>query len=172
MVRVYSPVDFVERSLQLLQAYPNTTKITTTYHITPPPDPSKPTRHPKPTKPTSSTSVAAPTEEKPKAPRGILKLKTYDPISGAIVTFRTDKISDVGRLVGGLHRLGRCMAGVKDIPPESTTATAVEAQTGGSAPTVSKDAVAGAVADGGEGSAAAAAAGGSKGGKKKNKKKK
>ncbi|KAF3902676.1 hypothetical protein AA313_de0200457 [Arthrobotrys entomopaga] len=180
MVKVHTPLEFIERSLQLLQAHPNTTKITTTYHISPPPK--KPSRHPKPTPPTTKSTptapATAPTEEKPKLPRGKLTLKTYDPISGGIIIFKTEKVADVGRLVGGLHRLGRRMANVKDIIPDDTTAaaTAAAAIAGGTAtPTVtagntvvSKDAVAGAVVGGaGEGEA-----GGSKGGKKKNKKKK
>ncbi|KAF3910878.1 hypothetical protein ABW20_dc0106884 [Dactylellina cionopaga] len=169
MVLVKTPADFVERSLLLLKANPNTTRITTSYHISPPPSADS-SKKPRP-KATNETSTAAPTEEKPKGPRGKLTLKTYDPISGSLIKFRTDKISDVGRMVAGLHRLGRSMAGLKDIPPAETTAATTEGATAGGAPTVSKEAVAGAVAAT-EGESSSAAAGGSKGGKKKNKKKK
>ncbi|KAK6533570.1 hypothetical protein TWF694_002508 [Orbilia ellipsospora] len=175
MVKVHTPLEFIERSLQLLQAHPNTTKITTTYHISPPP--TKPSRHPKPTS-TKSTATATTTEEKPKLPRGKLTLKTYDPISGGIIIFKTEKVADMGRLVGGLHRLGRRMANVKDIIPDDTAAaatagggTATPTATGGST-VVSKDAVAGAVVGASGAGEEGSAAGGSKGGKKKNKKKK
>ncbi|KAF3079330.1 hypothetical protein TWF569_002578 [Orbilia oligospora] len=168
MVLVKTPLDFIERSVQLLQAHPATTRITTTYNISP--APTTPSRRPKPTSSKSTTTVTQ-TEEKPKLPRGTLTLKTYDPISGSLIKLRTDKIADVGRIVTGLHRLARSMAGLKDLGSGEVTAAAATA--GGTAetagPSVIKDAVAGAVAatEGGE-----AAAGGSKGGKKKNKKKK
>ncbi|KAF3215602.1 hypothetical protein TWF192_006530 [Orbilia oligospora] len=173
MVLVKTPLDFIERSVQLLQAHPATTRITTTYNISP--APTTPSRRPKPTPSKSTTTTATQTEEKPKLPRGTLTLKTYDPISGSLIKLRTDKIADVGRIVTGLHRLARSMAGLKDLGSGEVTAAAAAAAAapGGTAetsgPSVTKDAVAGAVAatEGGE-----AAAGGSKGGKKKNKKKK
>ncbi|KAK6536470.1 hypothetical protein TWF281_000703 [Arthrobotrys megalospora] len=175
MVLVKTPIDFIERSIQLLQAHPNTTRITTTYNITP--APTTPSRRPKPQKPNTATTTTTPAgEEKPKLPRGTLTLKTYDPISGSLIKLRTDKISDVGRIVTGLHRLGRSMAGLKDlgsvdaVPPvtaTATTTTTIEQTAGG--PSVTKDAVAGAVA---AAEGAEATPGGSKGGKKKNKKKK
>ncbi|KAK6350045.1 hypothetical protein TWF696_006294 [Orbilia brochopaga] len=164
MVLVRTPVEFVDRSLALLQAHPNTARITTTYHISPPPS--------KPSKPRPSKSTSKPTDDdkdKPRTPRGSVTLKTYDPLSGALIKFRTDRISDVGRLVAGLHRLARSMANLKDIPPDATTTTATAtAVDNGEASTVGKDAVAGAVAAA-EGDVAASA-GGAKG-KKKNKKK-
>ncbi|PUU78985.1 signal recognition particle 9 kDa protein-domain-containing protein [Tuber borchii] len=46
--------------------------------------------------------------------KGKLTLKTYDPVSGALVKFRTSKIAVVGRLVAGLNRLGRQQAGVPE----------------------------------------------------------
>ncbi|KAL7271159.1 hypothetical protein RUND412_006109 [Rhizina undulata] len=46
--------------------------------------------------------------------KGLLTLKTYDPVSGALVKFRTSKIADVGRLVAGLQRLGRSQANVSE----------------------------------------------------------
>ncbi|KAG0634343.1 signal recognition particle 9 kDa protein-domain-containing protein [Tuber brumale] len=46
--------------------------------------------------------------------KGKLTLKTYDPVSGALVKFRTSKIAVVGRLVAGLNRLGRQQAGVSE----------------------------------------------------------
>ncbi|KAF3908595.1 hypothetical protein ABW21_db0209721 [Orbilia brochopaga] len=153
MVLVKTPVEFVDRSLLLLQAHPNTARITTTYHISPPP--SKPSK-PRPTTSSSKTSKSTDDDnkDKPRTPRGTVTLKTYDPISGALIKFRTDKISDVGRLVAGLHRLGRSMANLKDIPPDTTSTLPNPTTTAADA----------------EGDAGNSSAGGSKA-KKKNKKK-
>ena len=41
-------------------------------------------------------------------------LKTYDPESGVVLKFRTDRAADVGRLIGGLGRLGRHMAALPE----------------------------------------------------------
>jgi hypothetical protein len=49
-----------------------------------------------------------------------LTLKTYDPVSGAVIKFRTGKIADVGRLIAGLHRLAREQTG---LPPMVETGT-------------------------------------------------
>ncbi|KAK6516760.1 hypothetical protein TWF506_006649 [Arthrobotrys conoides] len=166
MVLVKTPLDFIDRSVQLLQAHPNTTRITTTYNISP--APTTPSRRPKPI--SSKSTATTQTEEKPKLPRGTLTLKTYDPISGSLIKLRTDKIADVGRIVTGLHRLARSMAGLKDLGSGEATAAATAGGTTETAgPSVTKDAVAGAVAatEGGE-----TTAGGSKGGKKKKNKKK
>ncbi|KAA8912995.1 signal recognition particle 9 kDa protein-domain-containing protein [Sphaerosporella brunnea] len=46
------------------------------------------------------------------AGKGSLTLKTYDPVSGAIVKFSTDRVADVGRLVLGLQRLARTQMGL------------------------------------------------------------
>jgi hypothetical protein len=45
-----------------------------------------------------------------KIPRAFLTLKTYDPESGVVLKFKTDRAAEVGRLIGGLGRLGRHMA--------------------------------------------------------------
>lgn len=41
-------------------------------------------------------------------------LKTYDPISGVCLKYRTDKAAEVGRLVAALGSCGRVMAGVPE----------------------------------------------------------
>lgn len=46
--------------------------------------------------------------------KGTVVLKTYDPASGALVKFKTNKIADVGRMVAVLGRLGRVQAGLGD----------------------------------------------------------
>ncbi|KAA8910507.1 signal recognition particle 9 kDa protein-domain-containing protein [Sphaerosporella brunnea] len=52
------------------------------------------------------------------AGKGSLTLKTWDPVSGAVVKFSTDRVADVGRLVLGLQRLARTQMGL----PEGDTA--------------------------------------------------
>lgn len=46
--------------------------------------------------------------------KGTVTLKTYDPATGAVINFRTNKVADVGRMVGTLGRVGRVQAGLKD----------------------------------------------------------
>lgn len=43
-------------------------------------------------------------------PRAWLTLKAYDPESGVVLKFKTDRAAEVGRLMNGLGRLGRHMA--------------------------------------------------------------
>lgn len=45
-----------------------------------------------------------------RVPRATLTLKTYDPESGVVLKFKTDRAAEVGRLVGSLGRVGRHMA--------------------------------------------------------------
>ncbi|KAF8534553.1 signal recognition particle 9 kDa protein-domain-containing protein, partial [Trichophaea hybrida] len=78
-----TPQEFQTSSLQLLRAYPASTKITITYHAATP-------------------------------GKGTLTLKTYDPVSGAVIKFKTTKIADVGRLIAGLHRLAREQMGAPE----------------------------------------------------------
>ena len=54
------------------------------------------------------------------AGKGELTLRTYDPVSGAVVKFRTSKIADVGRLVAGLHGLARVQTGAPEAAQEGT----------------------------------------------------
>ena len=42
--------------------------------------------------------------------QGTLILKTYDPVSGTVLKYRTDRAAEVGRLVAGLHKCGTVMA--------------------------------------------------------------
>lgn len=58
---------------------------------------------------TSSSSLSS--SDPPKAS---LTLKTYDPVSGACLKYRTFRAAEVGRLIGGLGELGKGMAGLPD----------------------------------------------------------
>jgi hypothetical protein len=53
-------------------------------------------------------------EHAPKVPKAVLVLKTYDPESGVVLKFKTDRAADVGRLITGLGRLGRHMVALPE----------------------------------------------------------
>jgi hypothetical protein len=60
------------------------------------------------------TAAAAAAATPPKPPRGSLVLKTYDPVSGVALKYRTTKAAEVSRLVNSLGRLGRSMAALPE----------------------------------------------------------
>ncbi|CAI7675538.1 hypothetical protein N7533_003069 [Penicillium manginii] len=92
---------YLEQSAQLLEAYPETTRITTKYNF--------PTERPaqvlKRTKSQAKSNKPAPTSSEPAAPIASLTLKTYNPESGITVQYRTNKLQEVGRLMTGLGKL-------------------------------------------------------------------
>ncbi|KAL8748968.1 MAG: hypothetical protein Q9199_007969 [Rusavskia elegans] len=91
------------------------TRITTKYRISPPP----PRRKSKATVPSDSASTTSPPptqQQQPAQSRAHLVLKTYDPVSGVCLKYKTDKAAEVGRLVAALGRCGRAMAG---LPPKA-----------------------------------------------------
>lgn len=46
-------------------------------------------------------------------------LKTFDPVSGVTLKYRTTKAAEVSRLMGAaMGQLGRSMAALPDVPPE------------------------------------------------------
>ncbi|PNP43233.1 hypothetical protein THARTR1_11131 [Trichoderma harzianum] len=114
----------------------------------------------KPVKPrkadASSADESSPSDPKP--PRGSLVLKTYDPVSGVTLKYRTTKAAEVTRLMyAAMGRLGRAQAGVQDVPEETMQdADAVETPQGEQTPQQQQQ----------------GAAGGGGGGKKKKKGKK
>ncbi|KAI1818708.1 signal recognition particle 9 kDa protein-domain-containing protein [Poronia punctata] len=61
-------------------------------------------------------------------PRASLTIKTFDPISGACLKYRTTKAAEVSRLILSLGQLGRKMAALPDEAAADTTMVdAVEA---------------------------------------------
>lgn len=103
------------------------TRITTSYKITP-----------GPTRPDGDGDTVT------KPSRGALVLKTFDPISGVVIKYRTTKAQEVTRLIhASLGRLGRSQAAVPDVPevtmadaegveePQAATSTPHAAQGGG-----------------------------------------
>ncbi|KFG83313.1 WD repeat protein [Metarhizium anisopliae] len=67
------------------------------------------------------TDGDTPVNDAPNPPRGSLVIKTYDPVSGVTLKYRTTKAAEVSRLVySSLGRLGRSMAAVPlDVPEEA-----------------------------------------------------
>lgn len=124
--------EWLNQSALLLQARPNTTRITTKYTI---PNSSKtspqvkgvPNSKKKPA--TNTTTKDDSTTESARVQMttstATLTLKTYDPISGSTLKYRTNKAAEVGRLVQIMGRLGRGMAGLdmKDDEPMRTDGT-------------------------------------------------
>ncbi|KAL5362714.1 signal recognition particle 9 kDa protein-domain-containing protein [Aspergillus floccosus] len=84
---------YLEQSALLLQAYPETTRITTKYHFP---------RFSKSSKPSDAQSSTTST---PTAPVASLTLKTFNPTSGICLQYRTNKAAEVGRLITSLGKL-------------------------------------------------------------------
>ncbi|KAK8092067.1 signal recognition particle 9 kDa protein (SRP9) domain-containing protein [Apiospora hydei] len=100
--------EWLRESQLLLEARPTTTRITTKYAIKVPK-----VRKPKTTDADNDTPV--PTA---KPARGSLTLKTYDPISGVTLKYRTSKAAEVSRLIMCLGKLSRPMAGLPELKDE------------------------------------------------------
>ncbi|KAK0711561.1 signal recognition particle 9 kDa protein-domain-containing protein [Lasiosphaeris hirsuta] len=60
-----------------------------------------------------NTSSSSSSSNEP--PRGHLVLKTYDPVSGTALKYKTAKAAEVGRLVQMLGTLGRRMAALPEV---------------------------------------------------------
>ncbi|KAI9743862.1 MAG: hypothetical protein M1818_002596 [Claussenomyces sp. TS43310] len=126
--------EWLTQSALLLQARPTTTRITTKYTTV---DPSKPKKSKRTVASQDSpvgaatTPAAAPLQ----LARANLTLKTFDPVSGVTLKYRTTKQQEVGRLFASLGRLGRHMAGLPELKEDvAMTDVPVEA---GAAPAVS-----------------------------------
>ena len=68
---------------------------------------------------TSSKESQQPTDH------ATIVLKTFDPVSGVCLKYRTNRGAEVGRLITGLGGLGRCMAGLPSNAVEAAENTAV-----------------------------------------------
>ncbi|KAI0127779.1 signal recognition particle 9 kDa protein-domain-containing protein [Xylariales sp. AK1849] len=158
--------EWLRQSQLLLEARPTTTRITTRYSIKVPK-----TRKPKPGVTPSSANASA----EPKAPRGALVLKTYDPVTGAALKYRTTKAAEVSRLVMSLGKLSRPMAGLPELKDElMPDVPAAEGGSGAGTPALEKSegaAAAGAGAKQAQQTAGGQQSGGGGKGKKKRGKK-
>ncbi|KAL9618415.1 MAG: hypothetical protein Q9160_006856 [Pyrenula sp. 1 TL-2023] len=111
--------DFLHQSSLLLQAYPST-RITTRYSLPRKHNPRKsrsgPTSQqgqqddtpmPDVTVPADSTAKKTTIAREKPPPAATLTVKAYHPDSGICLKYKTDKAQEVGRLMGGLGKLGR-----------------------------------------------------------------
>jgi hypothetical protein len=100
----------VRRRCSIADADTGQTRITTRYSIKTPRPRSGATD-------TDDTSSPAAPAADPKPPRASLVVKTYDPVSGVVLKYRTTKAAEVSRLIyASLGQLGRGMAAVPDLP--------------------------------------------------------
>ncbi|KAJ3941906.1 uncharacterized protein N0V96_008620 [Colletotrichum fioriniae] len=148
--------EWLEQSSLLLQARPTTYSIKAV--------------KPRKTKTSEDAAAAAPAEDATmtdaKPPRGSLVIKTFDPVSGVALKYRTTKAAEVSRLITCLGALGRTMSTSKPATLDATApkdepmadAGGEDTPAGGAATPVEKP--------------QAAAGGGGAGGKKKKKGKK
>ncbi|KAL5002175.1 signal recognition particle 9 kDa protein-domain-containing protein [Aspergillus recurvatus] len=115
---------YLKESSLLLQAYPESTRITTKYTF---PEPSPSSAKKSKPEATPSTQPAS----TPAAPIATLVLKTYNPESGICLKYRTNKAAEVGRLITALGLLagGADMASLDG--PVSATITGVDVEMGG-----------------------------------------
>ncbi|KAL4968858.1 SRP9/SRP21 family protein [Aspergillus stella-maris] len=146
---------YLKESSLLLQAYPDSTRITTKY------------TYPKPPTITQTDSTTQST------PLATLTLKTYTPEAGICLKYRTNKAAEVGRLITALGLLAGG-ADLSSLDKAASVGTAAGA-TGGADVEMGgmEDATAGTAqaATGGAGAGSGAAGKGGKGkGKKKGKK--
>ncbi|KAL1855987.1 hypothetical protein Plec18167_000391 [Paecilomyces lecythidis] len=112
---------FLEQSSLLLEAYPESTKITTRYSYPSRSPKSHPRSKPKVTDPAATADSNTQTTLTPIA---TLTLKTYHPPTGICLKYKTNKAAEVGRLITGLGKLA-AGAKVKDLGTSATTAPAV-----------------------------------------------
>ncbi|KAL6793197.1 signal recognition particle 9 kDa domain-containing protein [Trichoderma sp. SZMC 28012] len=121
--------EWLDLSVALLEARPSQTRVTAKYSI-------KPVK-PRKADPSSTSADESSSPSDPKPPRGSLVLKTYDPVSGVALKYRTTKAAEVTRLMyAAMGRLGRAQAGVQDVPEETMQdADAVETPQGEQMPT-------------------------------------
>ncbi|PGH04612.1 hypothetical protein GX51_03445 [Blastomyces parvus] len=102
--------EYLEQSALLLQAYPDTTRITTKYSY---PRRKKPSSQSTSTKPKPATTTDPSTTSTQSQPQphtqtptpATLTLKTFHPTSGICLKYRTNKAAEVGRLIAGLGKL-------------------------------------------------------------------
>ncbi|KAF7194050.1 hypothetical protein HII31_04571 [Pseudocercospora fuligena] len=112
MVYLTTAEEWQKQSMLLLQARPTTTKITTKYNIPNPESPALKKKLAKRKRDSEKEDGDAVTASE--AQVATLTLKTYDPASGVVFKFQTDKAADVGRLINSLGRAGRHMAALPE----------------------------------------------------------
>ncbi|KAK4505110.1 hypothetical protein PRZ48_003073 [Zasmidium cellare] len=105
MVLLETSQEWQTQTSRLLQARPTTTRITTKYNI---PNLESERYEKKLNKKRKRDDEKE--ADAPKVPLATLELKTYDPESGVVLKFKTNRAAEVGRLITSLGTLGRYMA--------------------------------------------------------------
>ncbi|QDS77314.1 hypothetical protein FKW77_004682 [Venturia effusa] len=112
--------EWLQQSSLLLKARPTSTRITTKYTI---PNPSKARsrkRKARDDEAEPSTEAAADTPPEAQPSIATLTVKSYDPVSGVCLRYKTSRGWEVGRLVANLGRLGRHMAALPEVVEDTT----------------------------------------------------
>ncbi|KAF3483454.1 WD repeat protein [Arthroderma uncinatum] len=112
MVFLETSQDYLKQSSLLLEAYPDTTRISTRYSY--PKRPSAKERAKAKSKATTSESTE-PTETT--VTPATLTLKTFNPGTGICLKYQTNKAAEVGRLIAGLGKLASG-APIEDLVPQ------------------------------------------------------
>jgi len=115
----------------------------------------------------SSVSAEPP---QPSQAKAFLTLKTYDPVSGACLKYKTDKAAEVGRLVAALGTCARAMAALPEIVEDAETAEGVESVATGGEERIQKSAPKDSKPGQGKGGATGGGGAGSGGKKRKGRK--
>ncbi|KAI0166539.1 signal recognition particle 9 kDa protein-domain-containing protein [Xylariaceae sp. FL1272] len=116
--------EWLHQSSLLLDARPTTTRITTTYSLA--------NTHAKKRAARAAAAADPSSTPTPLPPRGVLVLKTYCPVSGACLKYRTTKAAEVSRMIMCLGQLGRKMAA---LPNDDIAMADVKEEEGGEAKT-------------------------------------
>ncbi|KAL9056755.1 MAG: hypothetical protein Q9162_002726 [Coniocarpon cinnabarinum] len=151
MVYLSTSQSWLHESQLLLQAHPVTARVTTKYTPNPlpkkrRPNPRKRKRGQEPNPDQSTTEQGGSARDAGKKgeesdgeapPPGTLTMKTYDPVSGVCLKYRTVKQQEVGRLigVGGLASIAQVMVGNTSSDPTASTSTSTSADVKPSAKT-------------------------------------
>ncbi|TPX08971.1 uncharacterized protein E0L32_009550 [Thyridium curvatum] len=140
-----SSQEWLRQSSLLLEARPSTTRITTRYTTKPAATFSSRKPRSQPADAAAAAADTTSTTSSSRPPRARLVLKTYDPVSGACLKYKTTKAAEVSRLVQLLGGLGRRMAALPprddgaaedgaDTPSGGAAGTATPTTTQGQAP--------------------------------------
>ncbi|OQO14861.1 hypothetical protein B0A48_00243 [Cryoendolithus antarcticus] len=111
MVNFDTLEEWQKQTSLLLQARPTTTRISTKYNI---PNLEAPRYNAAKKRKRDTEGKDGDAAPAPAVSRATFTLKTFDPVSGVTLKFKTDKSADVGRMVAGLGRAGGIMAALPE----------------------------------------------------------
>ncbi|EME47833.1 hypothetical protein DOTSEDRAFT_69683 [Dothistroma septosporum NZE10] len=114
MVNLGTSDEWQRQTSLLLQARPSTTRITTKYKIPYLNEPKYQQKLRKRKRDADDDQGDKENSAATQMTRATLTLKTYDPDSGVVLKFKTNKAAEVGHLIHGLGRVGRHMAALPE----------------------------------------------------------